>query len=167
MSVEQQLQQIIQAAVTFQASDIYWLPTTSAYQVLAQTAGKLETLMTLELAAAQQLINHIKYRSNMAISDHRRPQLGAMPYELAAQTLNLRISAVGDFLGRESLVVRVLYEAAGVNLQYLVPKQRHQLTGLLQRSGLILFAGPMGSGKTTTMYDLVRELRGTAGHNDD
>ncbi|MFC6201891.1 competence type IV pilus ATPase ComGA [Lactiplantibacillus nangangensis] len=158
MSVEAQLSTIIQAAVDQQASDIYWLPAASEYQVLLQTAGELQTLMTLETAVAQQLINHIKYRSNMAISDHRRPQLGAMSVVIAEEALNLRISAVGDFLGRESLVVRLLYQSRSAALQYLIPTQRAQLQQLMQQTGLILFSGPMGAGKTSTMYDLVRNL---------
>lgn len=96
----------------------------------------------------------------MAISDHRRPQLGAMTLILEKQTLNLRISAVGDFLDRESLVVRLLYEGESQALQYLIPRQRQQLSQLMHQTGLILFSGPMGAGKTSTMYDLVRQLRG-------
>ncbi|BDZ31275.1 competence type IV pilus ATPase ComGA [Lactiplantibacillus sp. WILCCON 0030] len=158
MSVETQLSTIIQAAVDQQASDIYWLPTANEYQILLQAAGELQTLMTLEAVAAQQLINHIKYRSNMAISDHRRPQLGAMSVVIAEEMLNLRISAVGDFLGRESLVVRLLYQSRQAALQYLIPSQRVQLQNLMQETGLILFSGPMGAGKTSTMYDLVRQM---------
>ncbi|MFD1421405.1 competence type IV pilus ATPase ComGA [Lactiplantibacillus songbeiensis] len=160
MSVEVQLSTIIQAAVDQQASDIYWLPTAEAYQVLIQATGQLTTLMTLEVDRGQQLINHIKYRSNMAISDHRRPQLGAMTMTVSQAVLNMRISTVGDFLGRESLVLRLLYPDSPANLQYLVPTQRVTLQRQLQQSGLIIFSGPMGSGKTTTMYDLVREYGG-------
>lgn len=158
MPIEAQLSEIIQTAVAQQASDIYWLPTATAYQVLVQTAGELQTLMTIETAVAQQLINHIKYRSNMAISDHRRPQLGAMSVIVAEASLNLRISAVGDFLGRESLVVRLLYQSRATTLQYLIPTQRAQLQSLMAQTGLILFSGPMGAGKTSTMYDLVRQI---------
>lgn len=160
MVIEAELNEIIQAAVNQRASDIYWLPTVEGYQVLVQAAGSLRALTQITTELAQQLMNHIKYRSNMAISDHRRPQLGAMTLTLAEQTLNLRISAVGDFLDRESLVVRLLYEGSAQKLSYLVPQQRQQLSQLMRRTGLILFSGPMGSGKTSTMYDLVRQLRG-------
>ncbi|SPD94052.1 competence type IV pilus ATPase ComGA [Lactiplantibacillus plantarum] len=160
MVIEAELNEIIQAAVNQRASDIYWLPTAEGYQVLVQAAGSLRALTQITTELAQQLMNHIKYRSNMAISDHRRPQLGAMTLTLAEQTLNLRISAVGDFLDCESLVVRLLYEGPARKLSYLVPQQRQQLSQLMRRTGLILFSGPMGSGKTSTMYDLVRQLRG-------
>jgi len=158
VSIEAQLSEIIQVAVDQQASDIYWLPTVSKYQILMQAAGELRTLMTIEIAIAQQLINHIKYRSNMAISDHRRPQLGAMSVTVAEEVLNLRISAVGDFLGRESLVVRLLYQPRPTRLHYLIPSQRVKLEKLMSQTGLILFSGPMGAGKTSTMYDLVRQI---------
>jgi len=158
MAIEAQLDQIMQAAVTQRASDVYWLPTSDGYQILLQAAGKLQSLLQVSTETAHQLINHIKYRSNMAISDHRRPQLGAMTLVVEHQNLNLRISAVGDFLDRESLVVRLLYEGQGTSLQYLVAEQRHQLSRLMHHTGLILFSGPMGAGKTSTMYDLVREV---------
>ncbi|WP_048000072.1 competence type IV pilus ATPase ComGA [Lactiplantibacillus herbarum] len=158
MAIEAQLDQIMQAAVTQRASDVYWLPTSDGYQILLQAAGKLQSLLQVSTETAHQLINHIKYRSNMAISDHRRPQLGAMTLVVEQQTLNLRISAVGDFLDRESLVVRLLYEGQGASLHYLVAEQRHQLSRLMHHTGLILFSGPMGAGKTSTMYDLVREV---------
>ena len=160
VSVETQLSNLIQAAVNVQASDIYWLPTAEHYQVLIQVAGQLTTLETLDVQLGQQLISHIKYRSNMAISDHRRPQLGALTLTVGATSLNARISTVGDFLGRESLVLRLLYPDSPTNLQYLVPEQRASLQKALRQSGLIIFSGPMGSGKTTTMYDLVREFGG-------
>ena len=160
MAIEAKLNDIIQAAVSQRASDIYWLPTAEGYQILIQTTGSLRALAQMTTERAQQLMNHIKYRSNMAISDHRRPQLGAMTLILEKQTLNLRISAVGDFLDRESLVVRLLYEGESQALQYLIPRQRQQLSQLMHRTGLILFSGPMGAGKTSTMYDLVRQLRG-------
>lgn len=160
MAVEQQLQRIIQTAVDQRASDVYWLPITTGYQVLLQAGGRLKPVMQIETETAQQLINHVKYQSNMAISDHRRPQLGAMTFALQKMTLNLRISTVGDFLDRESLVIRILYEVDAASLRYLVPQQRVTLLELLDHSGLILFSGPMGSGKTSTMYDLVRQLRG-------
>ncbi|WP_434432007.1 competence type IV pilus ATPase ComGA [Lactiplantibacillus paraplantarum] len=160
MAIEAKLNDIIQAAVSQRASDIYWLPTAEGYQILIQTTGSLRALAQMTTERAQQLMNHIKYRSNMAISDHRRPQLGAMTLILEKQTLNLRISAVGDFLDRESLVVRLLYEGESQALQYLIPRQRQQLSQLMHRTGLILFSGLMGAGKTSTMYDLVRQLRG-------
>lgn len=118
MAIEAKLNDIIQAAVSQRASDIYWLPTAEGYQILIQTTGSLRALAQMTTERAQQLMNHIKYRSNMAISDHRRPQLGAMTLILEKQTLNLRISAVGDFLDRESLVVRLLYEGESQALQY-------------------------------------------------
>ncbi|MFB9770130.1 competence type IV pilus ATPase ComGA [Lactiplantibacillus modestisalitolerans] len=160
MTIEAQLNTILEAAMDARASDVYWLPSSEGYQICWQAGGQLRAVETLTAVNAQQLINHIKYNSNMAISDHRRPQLGAMTVTIGPQTLNLRISAVGDFLDRESLVIRLLYEAKVSGLNYVVPAQRQQLAACLNRSGLILFAGPMGSGKTSTMYDLVRQLSG-------
>lgn len=94
----------------------------------------------------------------MAVSEHRRPQLGAFKFTYAHQKINLRLSSVGDYQGRESLVIRFIYPLNDIRFNFLVPHQWERLQQYRQQRGLILFAGPMGAGKTTTMYQLARQL---------
>lgn len=88
----------------------------------------------------------------------RRPQLGAFKFTYAHQKINLRLSSVGDYQGRESLVIRFIYPLNDISFNFLVPHQWDILQEYRQQRGLILFAGPMGAGKTTTMYQLARQL---------
>lgn len=56
-----------------------------------------------------QLINYLKFQSNMAVSEKRRPQLGSWIYSDEKNEVFCRLSSVGDFLGNESLVVRLIF----------------------------------------------------------
>lgn len=140
------------------AADLYILPYKSYYRLLVTSQGKVEIQNEVSRDYGQRLIAYLKYRADMAISEHRRPQLGALQWHYGPEKVNLRLSSVGDYQGRESLVVRFIYHLTAANYHLLFPDQWYQLKRLLSQRGLILFAGPMGSGKTTTMYRLVREV---------
>ncbi len=139
-------------------ADLYILPYKNYYRLMVADQGQLELFKKVSLDYGQRFITYLKYRADMAVSEHRRPQLGAMDWHLGPEKVNLRLSSVGDYRGRESLVVRFIYQLTSANYHLLFPQQWHNLKALLHRRGLILFAGPMGSGKTTTMYQLAREL---------
>lgn len=139
-------------------ADLYILPYKNYYRLMVADQGQLELFKKVSLDYGQRFITYLKYRADMAVSEHRRPQLGAMDWHLGPEKVNLRLSSVGDYQGRESLVVRFIYQLTSANYYLLFPQQWHNLKALLHRRGLILFAGPMGSGKTTTMYQLAREL---------
>lgn len=139
-------------------ADLYILPYKRYYRLLVADRGQLELLKEVSKDYGQRFIAYLKYRADMAVSEHRRPQLGAMSWQFGPEKINLRLSSVGDYQGRESLVVRFIYKLTSASYHLLFPQQWQELKDLLHRRGLILFAGPMGSGKTTTMYQLAREL---------
>ena len=159
MDLERNFTKTLATAIDQRASDLYLLPRERAYQLLTLTSGKLELIAQYSLAAGQQLISYLKYQADMAVSEHRRPQTGALrwPHHQGAP-IDLRLSTVGDYRGQESLVVRFIYRLTE-QYQLMVPDQWTTLQAACQKRGLILFAGPMGSGKTTTMYRLARELK--------
>ncbi|MDO4903383.1 MAG: competence type IV pilus ATPase ComGA [Limosilactobacillus sp.] len=148
----------IAVAIGRRAADLYILPYQNYYRLLMTCVGKLEVIKKVSPDYGQRLISFLKYQADMAVSEHRRPQLGAMEWQHGSEIINLRLSSVGDYQGRESLVVRFIYHLSDANYQLLAPDQWNTLTNLLKQRGLILFAGPMGSGKTTTMYQLARTL---------
>ncbi|GAA3609379.1 competence type IV pilus ATPase ComGA [Secundilactobacillus similis] len=152
-------QQLLTGAVQAGSSDLYLLPDAEQYAIYEHQALGMTKIQTVPYATGQQLIAHLKYRANMAITETRRPQMGALTVTINEQRIHLRLSSVGDFLHRESLVIRLLQPLAVSQPRFLVPDQFETLEQWCRLRGLILFAGPTGSGKTTTIYQLAKTLR--------
>ena len=114
------------------------------------------TLDSLTTSRGIEVINYFKYIAQMDISEHRRPQVGAMIYLFDDKKYYLRLSSLGDFNDAESLVIRIIYPIN--KSKYYLPGQIQQLQELALKRGLVLTSGPTGSGKTTTMYELAKEL---------
>lgn len=148
---------IMQTAISQKSSDIYILPSQTGFRLLSLTDGVLSKPYKLNANDGQKLMSYFKYRANMAVSEHRRPQMGAMKWPIANQIVYLRLSSVGDYQGRESLVIRLIYQLHN-DYQLLIDGQWTHLQRLCSHRGMVIFAGPMGSGKTTTMYRLGRQF---------
>ena len=96
----------------------------------------------------------------MDVGEKRKPQSGATHLEIDSKAVELRFSTMANVLLLESLVVRVIRQQLRSNysVQTYFPQDIECLRSLLNRkSGLVLFSGPVGSGKTTTIYQLLRE----------
>ncbi len=96
----------------------------------------------------------------MDVGEKRKPQSGATHLEIDSKAVELRFSTMTNVLLLESLVVRVIRQQLKSNysVQTYFPQDIDCLRSLLNRkSGLVLFSGPVGSGKTTTIYQLLRE----------
>lgn len=143
-------------AVAASALDILLLPTKTCYQVKYFIRDRYLVQSELTFEQAQKLLAFFKFKADMMLSEQRRPQLGAWQQTIGKQQIHLRFSTVGDFLGRESLVIRLIYPLSSVKYRYLVPEQWDVLQQACQKRGLVIFAGPMGSGKTTAMYQLAK-----------
>lgn len=166
------LGQIVNQAVAEHASDLYFLPKRTQYHIILRTVTSQQVVAQVSLAAGMRMINYLKFKAQMSLSEHRRPQLGAFMQdqhqldftstELAPTTLKqplyLRLAAVGDFLAHEALVVRLIYPLSQIKGNFAVPSQWQALKQACLRRGLILFAGPMGSGKTSSMYQLAQQF---------
>ncbi len=128
---------ILEDAIGCHANDIYVLPHTDTHYVVKfHIDGRSSRYLTLTNAAAQQMISAVKYRAKMNISERRRPQLGRFVH----QDTWIRVSTVGDFLNRETLVLRLIYQASG-DQKWLDPSQFDQL-----------YHEMPSAGKTTTLY---------------
>jgi len=114
---------------------------------------------TYSLEVAQQLIARFKYLGAMDIGEKRKAQLGAISYVVDQQVIRLRLSTVGDYRGLESLVIRFL--SPQVLIDYTGNFDYYTLsTAVTKQTGLFLFSGATGSGKTTLMYHLAQEIKG-------
>lgn len=109
---------------------------------------------------AQQLITRFKFLGGMDVGERRKAQLGALSYPIASGDQRIRISTVGDYQGRESLVLRFLYTVDQQHISYFFPEDMQNILAATRYRGLYLFAGPTGSGKSTLMYQIANEAQG-------
>lgn len=152
-------QELVEEAINEHCSDMYVLPYKNYFRVMVCVNGEKRVVDELTKEIGQQMIAYFKYRGNMTVSEHRRPQIGALRWPRDQNcNIDLRLSSVGNYKEQESLVIRFIYPLKELKYQLAVPEQWQTLNTLTASRGLILFAGPMGSGKTTTMYRLAKEL---------
>jgi general secretion pathway protein E/type IV pilus assembly protein PilB len=141
------------------ASDIH-LESAGELRVRYRIDGALRTVKKLEARRFPAISSRIKIMANLNILERRQPQDGRITVRLGKDQVDFRVSIV-PIAGGESIVLRILGRKAAGSLDELGFSQA-QLEALrrLLRSphGLILLTGPTGSGKTTTLNALLREL---------
>lgn len=150
--MDETLQELFNQAMKAHANDIYFLPQAQNYLLKIATVRGYRKLMELPSTKAQQLISYLKYQANMSLSEHRRPQLGSWIYHTKTKQVFCRLSSVGDFWNRESLVIRLIYPQKTLSDSYFFDEQIAQIQAACQKRGLIIFSGPVSSAKSTVMY---------------
>lgn len=151
---------LIEQAVKQDVSDIHILPTRSYYQIYFRINGQLNLFKEEPLEWGKRLISYFKFLADMDVGEKRRPQSGSTAILIKEKEIELRFSTITNIMLNESIVIRVLKQERSLShtIQTYFPKDINILRQLIQRkSGLILFSGPVGSGKTTTIYQLLRE----------
>ncbi|MDY0385303.1 GspE/PulE family protein [Trichlorobacter sp.] len=143
------------------ATDIHISPAQDVTHVFYRIDGVLQHGHSIQKQVHSGLVSRIKVLSQLDIAEQRLPQDGAFTYEFLSKRFDVRISTVPTIFG-ENLVLRLL---AGngplVRLESLgLPEDTTRMVKrLFQKTyGIILIAGPTGSGKTTTLYAALREL---------
>lgn len=146
---------LCEKAIDLGSSDIHVIPEDENYGIYYRHINKIEKNYTLTEAEGRRLIAYFKYLGNMDVGERRRPQSGASPLTIYDMPFNARYSTMTTFQAQESLVIRLLSQVNQLNLekQTFFKSEYHRIKSLVKyQSGLILFAGPVSSGKTTTMY---------------
>lgn len=141
-----------------QMSDLYILPKPSHYELSFRHHHDIHRYSQLSHKTAEQLILYFKYLAGMDIAEKRKVQMGGTTIKRKKERVRIRLSVVGDFLNRETLVIRFLYPMSSKTLHFINPKQLDSINQQITRNGLILFSGPTGSGKSTTMHMLMQHL---------
>ena len=158
MEVESFAKHIIELAMTYRTSDIHILPESWQYIVYFRLSGQMVRQFILEREEGMRLISYLKFLANMDVGERRKPQSGSCTFELGSP-IDLRLSTISNYRTNESLVIRLLGKKSEEDQidQCFFKYELNQLKKLVQyKSGLILFSGPVDSGKTTTMYNLIR-----------
>src|SRR2546426_2851063 len=153
---------IISEGILQRSSDIHIEPEEGGVAVRYRIDGVLRQVMKIPRAAGIPLISRIKIMSSLDIADRLRPQDGRARVAVNGQAIDLRISTLPAALG-EKVVIRVLDSRATVkslDSLGLLPDESQGIKRLLEfREGIILVTGPTGSGKTTTLYSCINQIK--------
>ncbi len=156
------LEEILEKAVEFKASDIHFEPTATALNVRLRIDGVLHHLETLDKKLHDLFIGALKVVAEMDITKKRVPQDGSYHIDYGDKTMNFRISTYPTIYG-ESVVMRILNSSKSVlNLRDLGfdSTQYKQISNLIRTPyGMLLVTGPTGSGKTSLLYSILSELK--------
>ncbi len=153
-------QAILAEGVQQGASDIHIETTRAGGIVRYRIDGVLVTAMQLPLPIVGRVIARIKVIGDLDLADRRRPQDGRARIDVAGKHYDLRVSTVPT-RGYEKAVIRILDASKVPDLAALglLERERAVFDRLMQyRDGIVLVTGPTGSGKTTTLYALLREV---------
>lgn len=152
---------ILERAAMEQASDIHLEPQENQMVVRMRIDGILHSVLTIPSSMQSSVIARIKVMAGMNITEHRLPQDGRAMITVAGMEIDLRISVIPVLLG-EKAVLRLLNQTSGRMTSGtigLTERNKKRYEALLrEHSGVILIAGPTGSGKTTTLYTMIQEL---------
>ena len=152
---------ILERAALEQASDIHLEPQEDQMTVRMRIDGILHPVLAVPSSMQAAVIARIKVMAGMNITEHRLPQDGRVTATVAGMEIDLRVSVIPVLLG-EKAVLRLLNQTSGkMNSQTIGLTERNKTryeTLLKEHSGVILMAGPTGSGKTTTLYTMIQEL---------
>ncbi|MEL0614392.1 GspE/PulE family protein [Marinomonas arenicola] len=152
------LEEILASAIKLAASDIHIEQTAAGIHVNTRQYGVIHALATL--GADNPLINRIKMRANLDLSETRRTQEGQFSFTYQQQTTFVRVSLIATIKG-EKVALRLLPEKTRFNLDSigLPDSLQVQLVNQLEKpNGLILVCGATGAGKSTTLYSCLDYL---------
>ncbi|MEE8110847.1 MAG: ATPase, T2SS/T4P/T4SS family, partial [bacterium] len=148
--------------VRMRASDIHIEPREDRVVVRCRVDGVLHTMLERSKAEHLPIVSRIKVMAALDIAEKRLPQDGALRLRVAGRDVDARVSTVPTIFG-ERAVLRLLDKEQGVlglSELGLDEESCRVLEAEAQRtSGILLATGPTGSGKTTTLYALLRSLR--------
>src|SRR5262245_40300904 len=153
---------IISEGVLSRASDIHVEPEEGGVAVRYRIDGVLRQVMKIPRQAGLPLISRIKIMSSLDIADRLRPQDGRARVAVNGQPIDLRVSTLPAQLG-EKVVIRILdsrvtvksLDSLGLN-----PGEGDSIKRLLENhEGILLVTGPTGSGKTTTLYSAINQIK--------
>ena len=152
---------IIAQAVREGASDIHISPEADSAQLRFRIDGKLREVPSPPKSLMLPIVSRVKILSNMDIAVSRVPQDGRFTVKMEKREINIRASALPTIHG-ENIVLRLLDMSSGVySLKQLgmSDADREKIeSAIVKPYGMILSTGPTGSGKSTSLYAILREL---------
>jgi type IV pilus assembly protein PilB len=159
--VVQVVDRILTQAIRDRASDVHIEPSNENVRIRFRIDGALTEVLRLPATIGPVLVSRIKIMANMNIVERRRPQDGQLTITIDDKQVDVRVATVATIMG-ENCVMRILDKTRSVlRLSELgMPSDTHDTYMKLVRApfGMVLCAGPTGSGKTTTLYSTLGEV---------
>ncbi|MDY4494264.1 MAG: GspE/PulE family protein [Erysipelotrichaceae bacterium] len=154
---------ILERSLAEGASDIHIEPRENDMIVRIRVDGRLNQMLTIPKGLQDAVISRFKIMSEMNITEHRIPQDGrAQMTSSDGNVVDLRLSSLPTIYG-EKIVIRILTRdknsltRTGIGI---TEKDNERFSRILKNSsGLIMIVGPTGSGKTSTLYTMIEELK--------
>lgn len=160
--ISRALSTILEYAVKSRASDIHIEPLEKALKIRCRIDGVLREVMQLPKSIEPALVSRIKILSNLKIDEHRVPQDGQFAVQVGNKEVDLRI-AVSPVVWGEQVVIRLLDKSGSSfdlgQMGYAGRALRAIRKGVKRPNGMILTSGPTGSGKSTSLYALIKEIK--------
>lgn len=160
--ISKALTTILEYAVRAKASDIHIEPLEKSLKIRCRIDGVLREIMNLPKTIEPALVSRIKILSNLKIDEHRIPQDGQFAVAVADKEVDLRI-AISPVVWGEQVVIRLLDKTGNTfdleQMGYAGRALRTIRKGIEAPNGMVLTSGPTGSGKSTSLYALIKEIK--------
>lgn len=163
--ISKALSTILEYAAKNGASDVHIEPLQDSLKIRCRIDGILREILRLPKSTEPPLVSRIKILANLKIDEHRIPQDGEFSIAAAGKDIDLRI-AISPTVWGEQVVIRLL-DKSGTSLKledmgYTGRALRMIREGIKGTSGMVLTSGPTGSGKSTSLYALLQEVKSDA-----
>ncbi len=153
---------IIEHAYAFRSSDVHMDPVTEAMRVRFRIDGVMQDVHTIPSAHQAEVISRIKILAGLRTDEHQAAQDGRFRMKVdGGETIDVRVSVMPTYYG-ENVVMRLLADQAEEytleSLGFSKENQQKIMRAMKRPYGMILATGPTGSGKTTTLYTILKQL---------
>ncbi len=160
--ISRALNTILEYAVRARASDIHIEPTETDLRIRCRIDGVLREIMKLPKSIEPAMISRIKILSSLKIDEHRVPQDGQFAVHVSNKDVDLRI-AISPVIWGEQVIIRLLDKSGSSfkleEMGYAGRALRAIRKGIVKPNGMVLTSGPTGSGKSTSLYALISEIK--------
>jgi type II secretory ATPase GspE/PulE/Tfp pilus assembly ATPase PilB-like protein len=162
LSIINVLNYIIEQARNYKASDIHFDPLENGLSIKFRIDGVLQDIAVLPKKINQEIISRIKILCGLRIDEHQATQDGRFSHTTKeGKQTDIRVSVAPTYHG-ENAVLRILSDNAGAFTLEALGFDENEIVkikkALSKPWGMILATGPTGSGKTTTLYTLIKML---------
>lgn len=143
------------------ASDIHFESASNEMKIRYRKDGQFVILPPIPIPLSTKILAHLKSLANLNVAEHNKPQDGRITLELNNINLNFRVSTIPTQFG-ETLVLRVL-NSSSMNLNLDQLGMDSNLIKIVRKFanipyGMFIVTGPTGSGKTTTLYSILKDI---------